>query len=92
MATQEYSNESQEPGIDSTIDGLDNGTSLLEVEKQYYEPTHIWYAATVFPLCSACFGPMASAFNLCALIEDWRVTVPNDGVEADEMAIADPRW
>jgi len=68
------------------------GRDLGEDEKQYYEPSHIWYAATVFPLCCASFGPLGLAFSICALIEDWRVTIPSSGLEADEVFIADPKW
>jgi hypothetical protein len=61
-------------------------------ENQFYERTYIWYAATVFPLSAACFGPMASVFNICALAEDWRVYIPPGGTEAQEIAITDPTW
>ncbi len=68
------------------------GRELGEDEKQYYEPSHIWYAATVSPLCSASFGPLGLAFGISALIEPWRVTVPSSGLESDELFIADPNW
>lgn len=73
-------------------DGLEMGSGLAEDEKQLYEPAHIWYAATVFPLSAACFGPLASAFSICALAEDWRALVPAGGTEAQEIAIPDPTW
>ena len=68
------------------------GGDLGEDEKQYYQPSHIWYAATVFPLVAGSFGPLALAFSICALIEDWRVTIPSSGQEADEVFISDPKW
>jgi potassium channel subfamily K len=71
---------------------LEMGSDLGEDKKQFYEPAHIWYATTVFPLSAACFGPMASAFNVCALVEDWRVFIPAGGTEAQEIAISDPAW
>jgi len=68
------------------------GRDLGEDEKQYYQPSHIWYAATVFPLCAGSFGPLALAFSICALVEDWRVTIPSSGLETDEVFISDPKW
>jgi potassium channel subfamily K len=68
------------------------GRDLGEDEKKYYQPSHIWYAATVFPLVAGSFGPLGLAFSICALIEDWRVTIPSSGQEADEVFISDPKW
>ena len=38
------------------------------------------------------FGPMASAFSVCALVENWRVVVPPGGNEAHGIDVKDPRW
>lgn len=38
------------------------------------------------------FGPMASAFSVCALVENWRVVVPPGGNEAHGMDVKDPKW
>lgn len=73
-------------------DELEMGSNAADGDRQFYEPTHIWYAATVFPLSAACFGPMASAFSICALVEDWAVFIPPGGTEAQEISIADPSW
>ena len=35
---------------------------------------------------------MASAFNLCALVEQWRVTIPPGGTEEHGDVVADPTW
>jgi hypothetical protein len=45
-------------------------TELGAEIKQFYEPTRIWYTATVFPLSAACFGPLTSALSICALAEE----------------------
>ncbi|KAG0650110.1 Two-domain outward rectifier K(+) channel YORK [Hyphodiscus hymeniophilus] len=77
---------------DKASEEVEMGSDSTEDDKQFYERTYIWYTETVFPLASACFGPMASAFNICALAEDWRVFIPPGGTEAQEVAIADPTW
>ncbi|KAL9596050.1 MAG: hypothetical protein Q9219_006066 [cf. Caloplaca sp. 3 TL-2023] len=40
------------------------------------------------------FGPMASAFSICALAENWRVIVPHGpgGNEAHGINVKDPGW
>lgn len=38
------------------------------------------------------FGPMANAFSVCALVENWRVDVPPGGTEEHGIDIKDPRW
>lgn len=35
---------------------------------------------------------MASAFNVCALVKNWRVEVPPGGVEEHGIDISDPKW
>jgi hypothetical protein len=35
---------------------------------------------------------MASAFSVCALVENWRVEVPPGATEANGLAVEDPRW
>ena len=67
-------------------------TELGDEIKQFYEPSRIWYAATVFPLSAACFGPLASALSICGLVEEWRVTIPAGGAETSETPISDPSW
>ena len=67
-------------------------TEVGDELKQFYEPVHVWYAATVFPLSAACFGPMASALSICALIDEWRVFIPTGGAETTEVPIPDPPW
>lgn len=38
------------------------------------------------------FGPMASAFNIIALVESWRVSIPPGATEATGELVPDPRW
>jgi potassium channel subfamily K len=71
--------------------------AIWEAEKAgegYYVPIYIWCASIVFPLCAGCFGPMASAFGICALAETWRVenvTKAADGMRVG-TDIEDPEW
>ena len=55
-------------------------------------PTRWWYASTAFPLIAGTFGPLANAFSICALVENWRVLIPPGGTEEHAVDIADPRW
>ncbi|KAJ9654127.1 hypothetical protein H2198_006807 [Neophaeococcomyces mojaviensis] len=61
-------------------------------DKAYALSTGWWYASTGFPLIAGTFGPMANAFSVCALVENWRVEVPPGGTEAHGIDIRDPRW
>ena len=38
------------------------------------------------------FGPMASAFSVCALVENWRVMIPPGGTESNGVEEKDPKW
>ncbi|KAI9882210.1 MAG: hypothetical protein M1823_006045 [Watsoniomyces obsoletus] len=38
-------------------------------------------SSTGIPLVAGTFGPITSAFNLCALVQPWRVQIPPGGVE-----------
>jgi len=38
------------------------------------------------------FGPMASGFSVCALVEKWRETIPPGGNEAQGIDVLDPKW
>lgn len=59
-----------------------NGTSL----------SRWWYASTAFPLVAGTFGPMASAFSICALVVHWRVHIPPGAAEQNGVPIDDPKW
>lgn len=58
----------------------------------YELPTRWWYASTGFPLVTGTFGPMANAFSICALVQNWRVEVPPGGTEEHGIDIPDPKW
>lgn len=65
-----------------------------EDEQTFLNPSRWWFASTAFPLLAGTFGPMATAFNICALIEHWRVSIP-PGLGANESHgddVRDPKW
>ena len=61
-------------------------------EDPYIMPSRWWWASTAFPLIAGTFGPMANAFSICALVENWRVTIPPGGTEEHGTDVKDPRW
>ncbi|KPI44668.1 Outward-rectifier potassium channel TOK1 [Cyphellophora attinorum] len=61
-------------------------------EQNYLIPTRWWYASTACPLAAGTFGPMANAFSICALVENWRVYVPPGGSADHGIDVKDPRW
>ena len=63
-----------------------------EEEQNFLLPAKWWYASTAFPLMAGTFGPMANAFSICALVENWRVSIPPGGTEEHGIDIVDPRW
>ncbi|KUJ18901.1 voltage-gated potassium channel [Mollisia scopiformis] len=85
--------ESPKPTAQDEPKNQDHKVSpLAEEPKEFYQSSRVWYAATVFPLAAACFGPLASALNICALVEEWRVIIPAGDVESTEIAVGDPSW
>jgi potassium channel subfamily K len=48
-----------------------------EEETNSPAPATWGYASTVFPLLAGTFGPMANAFSICALVENWTVEESN---------------
>jgi hypothetical protein len=63
-----------------------------EDENNFLMPARWWYASTGIPLVAGTFGPMANAFSVCALVENWRVRIPPGGTEEHGIDIKDPEW
>ena len=64
-------------------------------EQSFLNPSRWWLASTAFPLLAGTFGPMASAFNICALVETWRMDIPpglGPNVEGLGTRVEDPKW
>ncbi|KAK4549420.1 hypothetical protein LTR36_006417 [Oleoguttula mirabilis] len=63
-----------------------------ELVRDYNAPITWYCLATLFPLIAGTFGPMASAFNICAVAIDWRLIVDASSDESEGQHIADPTW
>lgn len=83
-----HSNESSQKNQEETYDMM----SEEEQEKNFLMPARWWYASTGIPLVAGTFGPMANAFSICALVENWRVKIPPGGTEEHGIDIKDPEW
>lgn len=94
-----------DPGLDEPIahgsnqvdqlyeDGDDAPVSSEEEEeKSFLLPSRWWFASTAFPLTAGTFGPMANAFSICALVENWRVALPPGATQEHGIDIPDPKW
>lgn len=75
---------------DNEVAGSDVGGK--EEERSPLLPARWWWAGTAFPLIAGTFGPMANAFSICALVENWRVKIPKGGTEEHGIDIPDPKW
>lgn len=51
-----------------------------------------WFAITAFPLFAGTFGTIASALNICALVQPWRCVLVNEHSLLDLHDIPDPPW
>lgn len=60
--------------------------------EDFNAPTRWWVYSTLFPLIAGTFGPMASAFNICAVAVDWRIYVDATSTESEGAHIPDPKW
>ncbi|KAI9697486.1 MAG: Potassium channel [Bogoriella megaspora] len=91
-----------DPGLDKPVgqaaenvdnDPYRNESEYEEEENQnFLNPSRWWFASTACPLIAGTFGPMASAFSICALVENWRVYIPPGSSEGYGQNITDPAW
>lgn len=51
-----------------------------------------WFESTACPLIAGTFGPIASAFSICALSSSWRVYLPPGKLQDEGTVIDDPHW
>ena len=91
-----------DPGLDNSI--VDNAHNVEDEEQEdedsdgvddesaFAEPSRWWFASTAFPLMAGTFGPMASAFNICALASNWRVVIGPGESEDNGNKVDDPEW
>ncbi|KAI7612222.1 voltage-gated potassium channel [Hortaea werneckii] len=63
-----------------------------EKEEDFQDPSRWWFASTACPLLAGTFGPIASGFNICALVYKWRLYIPPGGTEEHGVILEDPAW
>ncbi len=52
-----------------------------------------WFITTLFPLIAGTFGPVATAFSICALAQSWRIVAdPSNTTEQQGLDLSDPSW
>ncbi|KAH7410823.1 potassium channel-like protein [Cadophora sp. MPI-SDFR-AT-0126] len=90
-----------DPGLDEPISNDakdvenqrgDREDEEKEEEQEFLAPSRWWLASTAFPLIAGTFGPMASAFSICALVVPWRQEIPPGKTEAEGVKLQDPKW
>lgn len=90
-----------DPGLDGPISNdakdienqqEDEQEEKEEDEQAFLEPSRWWFASTAFPLIAGTFGPMASAFSICALVVHWREYIGPGDSEDTATPIEDPKW
>jgi potassium channel subfamily K len=77
-----------DPGVE---DGIKHSADVVEDDKHGKEhsntralqqPSRWWFASTACPLLAGTFGPIASGFNICALVYHWRQYIPPGGTQS----------
>ncbi|KAM0721444.1 hypothetical protein Q7P37_002368 [Cladosporium fusiforme] len=80
-----------DPGVEDRIkqcaeDVEENGQEKEQDEpldtEDTRQPSRWWFASTACPLLAGTFGPIASGFNICALVYHWRQYIPPGGTES----------
>lgn len=60
--------------------------------KQVDDEGREWFAITAFPLFAGTFGTIASALNLCAIVQPWKCVLGGKYSLADIKDVPDPKW
>lgn len=78
-----------DPGVE---DGIKHSADVVEDDgkngkehgdrKALQQPSRWWFASTACPLLAGTFGPIASGFNICALVYHWRQYIPPGGTQS----------
>ncbi|KAI0142860.1 voltage-gated potassium channel [Xylariaceae sp. FL1272] len=58
----------------------------------HLDPTRWWLASSAFPMIAGTLGPVASAFSICALINNWRQYIPPGANVTTAVFVDDPYW
>src|SRR4051812_15415571 len=71
---------------------LPDSQDTSDLERNETRSTQAWVTSKVIPLLAGTFGPMASSFNICASVDNWRVVVEPISVESEGVPIDNARW
>ena len=82
-----------DPGVDDRIkqsaEAVEDSDSAVQKERgdtrdavAAKQPGRWWFASTACPLLAGTFGPLASMFNICALVYHWRQYIPPGGTKS----------
>jgi potassium channel subfamily K len=66
--------------VEGNKDQKERGDNINAVNAE--QPSRWWFASTACPLLAGTFGPIASGFNICALVYPWRQYIPPGGNES----------
>lgn len=98
-ANQQIDNQfNKEHNLDQVDRSARDDIAKAEEEAQqkqwsdYRDPSVWWFSSTGAPLVAGAFGPLASAFNICALARSWRVFLTPGEPESYGERIPDPAW
>ncbi|KAI0477760.1 hypothetical protein GGR56DRAFT_424839 [Xylariaceae sp. FL0804] len=58
----------------------------------HMNPSRWWFASAAFPMIAGTWGPVASAFSICALAKNWRQYIPPDSNVTIAIFVGDPPW
>ncbi|KAI1327400.1 voltage-gated potassium channel [Xylariaceae sp. FL0255] len=56
------------------------------------DPARWWFASAAFPMVAGTLGPVASAFSICALVNNWRQYIPPGSNITIAEFVPDPDW
>ncbi|KAF9070569.1 hypothetical protein BDP27DRAFT_1382742 [Rhodocollybia butyracea] len=84
-------NERQSGSQSKSKSASDTFREELKVDEEeedigFFAPQRWWFTSTAFPLIAGTFGPLASLFSVCALVQTWRIQAFTG------KRITDPHW
>ncbi|KAI1260147.1 voltage-gated potassium channel [Xylariaceae sp. FL1019] len=69
-----------------------DGGDSKDKDDVHLDPTRWWLASSAFPMIAGTLGPVASAFSICALVNNWRQYIPPGANVTTAVFVDDPYW
>jgi hypothetical protein len=66
--------------------------ALLAHLLQVFSSFGAFNCVLILTLCQGAFGPIATAFSICALAQPWREYIPDGSSEDQGIHLPDPSW